>query len=563
MDRDGMPMTSPAAASAAAGESGKVRGSRFWRGAFVALILLQCAPIWLFRYVPTQDGPSHLDNAAVMAHYGSEPIYRQYYTLTLLQPAGNSLAQFVVAGLLKVAEPVTAEKLFLTAYVVLFLLAFRYLLGAVTPYVDHFSCLAGMCVSNYFFYMGFWNFFTSVVLLLLAVGYYLRHVERWTARSVAVLAAGACAVYAAHVVAWVVCVIAVAVLGIWNLASGHTWVQGVARVPPPRRPVRTALQFSLPVLGGLLPAVPLWLHLAQGGAAAPACAPDLSVMDRLRPIYSLSFIHTLNASDVPLLTIVAVLLVLVVAAVAGAAALRGPYERCSTGMLALSLVCVAIAVAGPDCVGGGLYIRSRVAFLSFLFLLAWVAAALRRWPRPLLHGIPALFCCIALAFLATRVPAAARWNDTLAAVVEVGEQIRPRSTVLQLDFNPPAGIDPALHAVGLLSAKSIINLRNYEARSDHFSTRFRPHMSPFPALGTLAQLRAVPPIFDIERYERETGGWVDYLLFQGWPESRRAADERPENELYRHQLSGFTFVASSGGGRFRLYERTVPGGRTR
>ena len=123
---------------------GPVVRSTWWRWAFVALILIECAPIWAFRYVPTQDGPSHLDNAAVIANYAAAPIFREYYSLTLVQPAGNALAQIVLAGLLKIFAPLTAEKVFLTAYIVFFFLAFRYLLRALTPYADHFSCLAGV-----------------------------------------------------------------------------------------------------------------------------------------------------------------------------------------------------------------------------------------------------------------------------------------------------------------------------------------------------------------------------------------------------------------------------------
>ena len=193
--------------------------SAWWRWAFVALILIECAPIWAFRFVPTQDGPSHLDNAAVIANYATAPIIREYYSLTLVQPAGNALAQIVLAGLLKIFEPLTAEKVFLTAYIVFFFLAFRYLLRALTLYADHFSCLAGVCVPSFFFYMGFWNFIAGSVLLLFTVGYVLRRTQRWTGRSLAALTVLACLLYGAHAVPWAVGAAAVAVLCLSDLAS--------------------------------------------------------------------------------------------------------------------------------------------------------------------------------------------------------------------------------------------------------------------------------------------------------------------------------------------------------
>ena len=322
------------------------------------------------------------------------------------------------------------------------------------------------------------------------------------------------------------------------------------------RPGVVARHVVLPLLAVLVPAAALWLHLSRA-SLTPGCGPDTSLLAILWPLYSLSFLHSLTVADIPLLKMLGAVVLLAAAAVAGVAVVRGGYERRSTGMLLLSLACAAIAIAGPDCIGTGLFVRSRVAFFSFIFLLAWMASALQRPPKPLLHGIPAVFCLFAVAFMATRVPVVARWNDTLAGVTEVGQHVRPNSTVLQLDFAPLEGIDPALHAVGLISDRPIINLRNYEALADHFTTRFRPDMSPVPALGTMAQIRGVPPVFDVARYERETRGRVDYLLFNGWPEPRQAGDDRPEAALYPEQLTAFTLVATSRDGRFRLYERAV------
>ena len=287
------------------------------------------------------------------------------------------------------------------------------------------------------------------------------------------------------------------------------------------RPGVVARHVALPLLAVLVPAAALWLHLSRA-SLTPGCGPDTSLLAILWPLYSLSFLHSLTVADIPLLKMLGAAVLLAAAAVAVVAIVRGGYERRSTGMLLLSLACAAIAIAGPDCVGTGLFVRSRVAFFSFIFLLAWMASALQRPPKPLRHGIPAVFCLFAAAFMATRAPAVARWNGTLAGVTEVGQHVRPNSTVLQLDFAPLEGIDPALHAVGLISDRPIINLRNYEALADHFTTRFRPDMSPVPALGTLAQIRGVPPVFDVARYERETRGRVDYLLFNGWPEPRHA-----------------------------------------
>ena len=378
-----------------------------------------------------------------------------------------------------------------------------------------------MCVPSFFFYMGFWNFIAGSVLLLFTAGYVLRRTQRWTGRSLAALTVLACLLYGAHAVPWAVGVVAVAVLCLSDLALAYAMRRAGTPLAVSMRPGAVARHLVLPLLAVLVPAAALWLHLSRA-SQTPGCGPDTGLLAILWPLYSLSFLHSLTVADIPLLKMLGAAVLLAAAAVAGVAIVRGGYERRSTGMLLLSLACAAIAIAGPDCIGTGLFVRSRVAFFSFIFLLAWMASALQRWPKPLLHGIPAVFCLFAVAFMATRIPVVARWNGTLAGVTEVGQHVRPNSTVLQLDFAPLEGIDPALHAVGLILDRPIINLRNYEALADHFTTRFRPEMSPVPALGTMAQIRGVPPVFDVARYERETRGRVDYLLFNGWPEPRQA-----------------------------------------
>jgi hypothetical protein len=114
-------------------------------------------------------------------------------------------------------------------------------------------------------------------------------------------------------------------------------------------------------------------------------------------------------------------------------------------------------------------------------------------------------------------PVYAKWNDALAELVAVGRDIRPQSTVLLANMDPSlTGVSPYRHAAGLLPVRGLVDLGNYEAAIGYyFSVNFRPEVSPVPALGTLVQLQSVPPVFDVTRYEKETHGHVDYILFRG------------------------------------------------
>jgi hypothetical protein len=168
---------------------------------------------------------------------------------------------------------------------------------------------------------------------------------------------------------------------------------------------------------------------------------------------------------------------------------------------------------------------------------------------------------------AMRLPVLSKWNERLSALAAMGQRIRPGSTVLQLNLDYPEPLDPEnphgvipyLHAVDLLSTRGFIDLRNYEASMSYFTVKFRPDVSPFPGLGALYDMEATPPIFDIIRYEKETRGRVDYLLFQGGAVFDKHTGRGLEDKLYRDRIAAFTLVASGEGGNLRLYERAPSG----
>jgi hypothetical protein len=76
----------------------------------IALTLLHIVPIWLFTYFPSQDGPSHIENAYTLLHYfDHEASYNHYYYLNL-DFVPNWLSHIELAFLMLFVSPLTAEK---------------------------------------------------------------------------------------------------------------------------------------------------------------------------------------------------------------------------------------------------------------------------------------------------------------------------------------------------------------------------------------------------------------------------------------------------------------------
>ena len=84
-------------------------------------------PLWAFDYFPSQDGLSHLYNATIIRNYTREEfaVYREFYNLQHTFGV-NWLIHLVLAGLMELVPILTAEKILLTGYALLFMLSLRY-----------------------------------------------------------------------------------------------------------------------------------------------------------------------------------------------------------------------------------------------------------------------------------------------------------------------------------------------------------------------------------------------------------------------------------------------------
>ncbi len=98
----------------------------------VLLIVAYLFPIWLFDYFPTQDGVSHVYNSQIITEYSNQTYqFRDYYDINWF-PFPNWLSHISLTLLMFIFPPLTAEKVFLSLYIILFPLAIRYFLNIET-----------------------------------------------------------------------------------------------------------------------------------------------------------------------------------------------------------------------------------------------------------------------------------------------------------------------------------------------------------------------------------------------------------------------------------------------
>ena len=472
----------------------------------------------------------------MLENWHSQPLYQQYFTVRPT-PAGNLLFQFVLAGMMRVASPAVTERLLLTAYILLFAAAFLLLVRTVSPNWPAFSLFGFIFLANNFYQTGFWNFVFSIPLMLLALTYYLHGRARRTPWWFAMLTVWGLAVYEMHMGSWMVFGIT---LGVFS--AGDLWMSYRKRSGLAGR--------AIAPLYTLLPPLVLTAAFMTGSGYRSVSAGRLaeSLTDRVKPLAALSFFRSLSDAD---LVFTAAFGVLATGMAAGALWRRRAGWTWLAGdvWLAVAACCAAGSVLAPSA-ASGVFLRHRLAFYAWMFLVLWLAT--ERWSPRVVRG-----CAVCAGLLAAlpfiwRMPEYNRWEGAITELASAGPHVRAGSAILALDMQDQwHRINPLLHAVDLFAPKPFIDLRDYEAATAYFPTQFRPGRNPFESLGTLDELQHMPPVFDLRRYEAETHAKVDYLLFYG-----TKANDSPERRLYGDDLASYQLVyVSQPAGLARLYLR--------
>lgn len=506
-----------------------------------ALIILHVLPIWLVPRVPTQDGPLHVENVlALLGHAGGSPLLQRWYDANWgAQP--NWLTQALLAPLLQLASPATAEKLVLTGYTVLLPLAFRAVLprGARGAWG---TLLVFPLVQAFPYQMGFWNFCWGLALALLWAAAWTRARGRVGPLRVAGLAVLALLLYLAHPMA----------LGAALLAAGA--VLGVRAVRAVRRAAgredrrRRVLRAYLARAGGMVatagPGLLLlaaWMLRHRDHASARLPLPEL--LAKLATAYSLVAI---DRQEVPLAAAVALVLFVGVVHRILARAGRGLRVRSNDGWLVAAALFTALAVAVPDVTAAGANVSDRLELIALLSIAAWIGtdlgslAALRRTALAL--------AALAVVALGVRFQKQRQLAALVDEYVSAGRVVGHDRVILPLVLSPWGPRDARGHRLGyrvkaLLHAGSWIvaeqggvELKNSQANTDHCPVRWPAGRNPFRVIASsLRRMEGVPPCVDLRAADRMGG--LDYVLV--WGASRALLDTPCGAALAADLAAGF------------------------
>lgn len=489
-------------------------------------VAVQVLPIWLTTRFPDQDGPAHLASSAAMSG-----IYRAVAAKALhsyvqidLGLGHSPLGHLVLAGFVRATGVLTGQRLFLSAYLVLFPLAGWYAMSAIRKDAGSLVTLLLPVGSGYFLLLGFWDFLLSLVGSLVVVGYWLRHHADAGWRkyvSVSILLLVTSLLHPSGVIVGVPFVGLVALLDAVH-ARRRRAVVGVAAT-------------ALACLPAFVPAV-----LVAANASGSTPRPPLG--HNLRGLFGLAFVvRVLHGQTEAAITIVFVVMLAGLCALATIMRVRNRRLVATDALLFVAIVCALGSLVAPGATGGAELLNERLALFAVVMLIIWLGA--QPFAARLGAVVAVVGAVVAVALIAVRIPTYRALDRNLREITSVQTAMSPGRTYVvvlgrdttQVDhLTAELRTDPFRSVGGYFAAeRKLVGLDNYEGRYKYFPYQYVPARDPVRQLFLVTGPRVYDrhPSLDLAGYTRRTGGHVDYVVVLGPPDpalkAQLAVDYRP------------------------------------
>jgi hypothetical protein len=320
----------------------------------LGLTVFSLFPIWLVRFLPLQDYPYHLMRVHAAMNYRNPAFAYEAEYLRSFFPTPYILADYLMCLFASFMSLATAGKAVVSLYVIALPWSVFYMFSAVDSEQWAMGFFSYLFIYNWFFNIGFLNFFLSIPLFFFSLAYWWRYKGQLNARRLLVFAALILLVYLCHIYTFVLLLGCLAAL--WLFSDRTVAVA-----------VRTAV--------GLLPSIVLlvWIWAGRLRGSSTVHEPPVFLYESLRKKVSLFigsglpyFVSFSPDRDRKILY-VAGLIVLGLIFCNILSFLRSPFLRL---VVALGFV----YLASPEHAGGVGFISQRL--LIFIVLLALFAIRL-------------------------------------------------------------------------------------------------------------------------------------------------------------------------------------------
>ena len=535
---------------------------------FTCLLLFHVALMWVFTYLPTQDGPSHLNNANVLLKYSSPeyPVFREYYILNTGMWS-NWLGHGILAGLISLFPLLIAEKVFVSGYVILFPISVRYALRGIRPEAGVLSFLSFPLIYNFAFQKGFWSFCYSLPVFFLVLGFWFRRRDRIGTWAWTVMASLAVLLYLFHIYSFLMACLFISVLSLVEMISPRRFLPSPS-LPPTWGVWDIFLFRALPTATALLPALSLAVLfvLVQGEAHSviPGGGNPLFFAKYLLKMFT--DLSSFRVWEAGIWGGFGVWIVWI--------SIRNFQKNNTTtgwdGFLILILLCLSVLYVAPESMSGGGYIPQRLILFLLVSLFFWLGLHIQRNGEKM--AIVIVSIAISLVLMISYGLKYQELNIYIEEYLSGADRVESNATLLPICFSPKGfpvdntlhsfprlkpfihsfpRIKPFLHASGYIAAqRQIVDFTNYEAHSSYFPTRFRPDRDPYAHIGPVELLDKQ---LDFLSYPARTGGKVDYVLV--WGKNRGDFPKEVVESIAEQIREGYELIFTSKCGNMMLYRR--------
>lgn len=520
---------------------------------FYLFILFHLIPLFIATPFQTLDGPSHLYNANIIRHFlfGDDDFYKDYFYLNP-EPEPNWFGHLLLSVGLSFVPFYLAEKFLLTLYIILLPLSFRHLVKIINPHTPFFDFLIFPFIYSYPFYLGFFNFLLGIPFALFSIAYFISNYRHFKLRNFFIFFILLQTTYFCHIYTYLLTGLVVTIFLLWNYAYdkilNDKWDASF---------FKNVLYFVTAALPGILFSINFFAKKSDGTQAIFLSSSEITRwIKQIRPIIALDFSKESPYTSKIFYFLMALSLYILVVRLSQlrfSKKVKSITTSCRNCRiihrhdvwLLISLVFLFLLYYLPDIYVNAGYISVRTCLIMFLMWILWAGSQN-------VHPYVGLLIVVFIVYVSFKLnsyymAASYSLSKDVVELRSVSYHLRPNTTVLPVNFS-----DNWLqkHISNYLGAdKKLVILDNYEAANYYFPVRWKEDMQPYSSIGGFLQKN---PCFEIDRYEKETNGKIDYVLL--WYKPENISDSctlQTLNNIFEKYLKIFT----SPNGKAILYRR--------
>ena len=448
----------------------------------IALFILHLIPIWIFKFIPTQDGLSHIYNAYVLKEYNNPDYtkFREAYSLNV-KPFPNWGAHAFFFVTLHVMPPLVAEKIYVTLCVVLLPVGLFYALNSVDSRLRFFGLLGFLYSYNCLLNLGFYGFALSVSFYFFALGYWWKYRDDLKLARAVILNLLIAVIYFCHLFSFAMILLSLSLLA---------FTSAILPADRPRR-IRERGKSLAYTVATLLHAYCVMIYILFTNPESSE-RTYRSFEELWKYFLSVRSLVSFNDRAIPLMwCFLGFMGICFLWTVVREKIIGRNFISQREGFLLLFCVLTLLYFKLPWAYGPPAWINDRTHLFLFPIMLAWFALSYPKWMK---YALAVLMICFSLAHLGLTIHDYHLLNKDMKEFTSGAHLITPNSAVSiitndwygaenhgEIKYMSPFFHDTCYYCLG----NGSLYTGNYEPKYSYFPLRYREGYWKFEYIGII------------------------------------------------------------------------------